>query len=120
MTRSPEPIMINPDQNMLLIRIVGDEPGALQTLLVWNFAVTYLQPDTGKILAGRDVLADLVGTSPDEVDRALARLAEIGALVPEKSGGYAVNPNIAWCGSLAKREIAARSVAPLRAPPRMD
>ncbi len=51
--------------------------------------------------------------TPTEVYRALSHLVELGGLVRTSRGRYAINPDVAWSGSLAKRESASIELLPL-------
>jgi hypothetical protein len=100
----PEPwffMQLNPDQHRLA-------------------AFTHMRIDTREVMAGRARLAEDAQTSPAEVSRALVRLTEIGALIPLRRGRYAVNPHVGSCGSLARREAAARKVPPLKLVPQKE
>ena len=101
------------DAAMLLIDYIlakisrGPRPYA--TLRVWNAALAHAASGTGVIEASGTQLATVVGVSPTEISRALARLVEIGALIRTGHGHYALNPR---AGSLASREQAAQKPGP--------
>lgn len=57
-------------------------------------------------------LATVAGISRQVVSRALARLVEIGAFIRTGYGRYAINPAVAWSGSLASREQAVQKPGP--------
>lgn len=107
-------VMMNPDQQRLVLRAITDGPRPFQTLKIWAAAISHVRYDTGEIMAGRVRLSEDVGISPDEVSRALAQLAEIGALIRVARGRYKINPYVGWTGSMVKREAATMGVAPLR------
>jgi len=86
----------------------GPRPGV--TLGVWMAALSYAAYGTGEIEASRKQLAELASTTEDEASRALARLERLGALVRVARGRYALNPAVAWSGSLTSREQAAAQV----------
>ena len=104
------------DAAMLLIDYIlakigrGTRPYA--TLRVWNAALAHTAADTGVIEASGTQLATVVGVSPTEISRALARLVEIGALIRTDFGRYALNSRAAWAGTLANREQAAQKPGP--------
>lgn len=113
----PEPwffMQLNPDQHRLVMKEIRNGPRPLTTVNVWLAAFTHMRADTREVMAGRKRLAVDAQTSPAEVSRALVRLTEIGALIPLKRGRYAVNPHVGSCGSLEKREAAARRTPPLK------
>jgi CRP-like cAMP-binding protein len=88
--------------------LVGARPGV--TLSVWMAALGYAAYGTGEIEATRQELAEQAGTTAGEVSRALARLAELGALLRTGHGRYMVHPSAAWTGSLASRDAAERKL----------
>ena len=65
---------------------------------------SYAEWNTGKVSAPIQELADAAGTTPTEAYRALSHLVELGALVRTGRGRYALNPDVAWSGSLVARE----------------
>jgi DNA-binding transcriptional ArsR family regulator len=106
--------MLNPDQQRLVLKAIGDGPRPLVTLKVWNAAISHIRYDTGEIMAGRERLAQDVDVTPEHVSRALSRLTEIGALLKLRPGRYAINPHVGWTGSLVKRQEAAKDASELR------
>jgi hypothetical protein len=106
--------MLNPDQQRLVLKAInrGEKPAL--TLRVWHVAISHIRYDTGEIMAGRERLAEDADTNPDEVSRALNRLAEIGALLKLRRGRYAINPHVGWTGDLVKRQEAAKDAPELR------
>ena len=62
-------------------------------------------------MAGRARLAEDADITPDEVSRALNRLADLGALLKLRPGRYAINPHVGWSGGLVERQAAAKDVA---------
>src|SRR3954462_1993912 len=111
-----DPVMINPEQQrfVLMAIINGPRPRPRTTLRVWGVAMLHIQRDTGEITASCRELAEDAGTTPDEVSRALNRLAVIGALLKLEPGRYAINPHVGWFGDLAKRQKATEDVPPVR------
>jgi hypothetical protein len=106
--------MLNPDQQRLVLKAIGDGPRPLVTLKVWNAAISHIRYDTGEIMAGRERLAQDADVTPEHVSRALSRLTEIGALLKLRPGRYAINPHVGWTGSLVKRQEAAKDASELR------
>jgi hypothetical protein len=106
--------MLNPDQVRFVSKAIGKCPRPLSTFKVWTTASTYIQYDTGEIMAGRKLLAEETELSPGEISRALAQLADIGALVRLRRGRYAVNPYVGWAGSLYNREAVAKETPSLK------
>lgn len=106
--------MMNPDQIRLVSKVIRQGPRPLSTISVWLAAISHIHHDTGEVMAGRVRLAEDAEISPDEVSRALARLAEIGVLLRLRRGRYAINPHVGWSGSLYKREASAKGVAPIK------
>jgi hypothetical protein len=97
-----------------VLKAIDDGPRPLVTLKVWNAAISHIRYDTGEIMAGRERLAQDANITPEHVSRALSRLTEIGALIKLRPGRYAINPNVGWAGSLAKRQEAAKDAPELR------
>jgi hypothetical protein len=106
--------MLNPTQLRTLLRLINACPKPATTLSVWTAAVSHVHRDTGEIMASRARLAADADTSTQEASRALSLLTDMGALVRLRPGRYAINCNVAWNGSLAKRETAAREAPQLR------
>lgn len=107
-------VMLNPDQLRAVLKRINACPHPGLTLRVWTALVTHVRLETGEVMASRTRLADDADTTPQEVSRALTRLADMGILLRLKPGRYAVNPAVAWAGSLAKRETAAEEAPRLR------
>lgn len=106
--------MLSPEQLRIVLKKINGCPHPALTLRVWSALVTYVQMDTGEIMAGRTRLAEDAETTPQEVSRALTRLAKMGALIRLRPGRYKINPHVGWAGSLDLREEAAHKVSPLR------
>lgn len=107
-------VMLNPNQLRAVLKLINGCPHPSLTLRVWSALVIYVRMETGEIMASRARLAEDAETSPQEVSRALVRLADMGVLVRLKPGRYAINPHVGWAGSLAKRETAAKETPVLR------
>jgi hypothetical protein len=101
-------VMLNPDQQRLVLKAINKSERPMQTLRVWNAAISHIRYDTGEIMAGRKRLSEDTETSPQDVSKALSYLTGIGALVRLKPGRYAINPHVGWQGSLLKREAQAK------------
>jgi hypothetical protein len=111
---APEPwtfVMLNREQGRAIQEKINDGPRPGVTLGVWMAALSYSAYGTGEIEATRGQLARLARTPEDEVSRALSRLVEIGALIRIGRARYALNPAVAWSGSLAERERAEAQAA---------
>jgi hypothetical protein len=103
----PEPwpfIMVNPASARDLVRRIraGDDPGL--TLAVWIACLSFAEYGTNIVAAGRQQIAEAVGTSPQEASRALARLTAMDVLERVGRGRYRINPTTAWRGPLEQRE----------------
>jgi DNA-binding transcriptional ArsR family regulator len=106
--------MLSPEQLRTVLKLINASEKPAITLRVWTALVSHVRLDSGEIMAGRARLAEDAETTPQEVSRALGRLADMGALTRLRPGRYAINPHVGWAGSLAKRETAAKDVPPLR------
>jgi predicted transcriptional regulator of viral defense system len=101
------PLLIGQRETRIILAKIGHGPRPHATLRVWNAALSYAASGTGVIEASGTQLAEQAGTAETGVSRALSRLAEIGALIRTGRGRYAINPAVAWSGSLASSEQAA-------------
>jgi hypothetical protein len=113
-TFRPEPwpfIMVNPASARDLVRRIraGDDPGL--TLAVWIACLSFAEYGTNVVAAGRQQIAEAVGTSPQEASRALARLTGMDVLERVGRGRYRINPATAWRGPLEQRVQAGRKLA---------
>jgi DNA-binding transcriptional ArsR family regulator len=107
-------VMLNPDQQRMVLKAINAGPKPAITLRVWNACISRLNYGTAEIMASGQQLAEDADTTPQEVSRALSRLAEIGALVKLRKGRYAMNPHVGWAGSLVKRQEAMKDVEPVQ------
>src|SRR4051794_16406542 len=99
------------DTRQLLQRITRSErPGT--TLAVFVAAQSYAEWNTGRIDVPVETLAQDANTTPKEVYRALSHLVELGALIRTRRGRYALNPEVAWSGTLVARERAVDDLLP--------
>lgn len=105
--------MLSPDQLRIVLKKINASDKPAITLRVWSALVTHVRMDTGEIMANRSRLAEDAETTPQEVSRALTRMADMGALIRIRPGRYAINPHVGWAGSLVKREAAAQGVPQL-------
>jgi hypothetical protein len=106
--------MLSPEQLRTVLKLINATERPATTLRVWTALVSHVRFDSGEIMAGRTRLAEDAETTPQEASRALARLTDMGALTRLHLGRYAINPNVGWAGSLAKRETAAKEALALR------
>lgn len=106
-------VMLNPDQLRTVLKLINGCPHPALTLRVWSALVIYVRMETGEIMASRTRLAEDAETTPQEVSRALVRLADMGVLIRTRPGRYRINPHVGWAGSLAKRETTAQNVPQL-------
>jgi hypothetical protein len=99
-------VMLSREQSRAILRriLTSRRPGV--TLAVWNAVLTYAEWNTGHIHTPIPTIADAAGTTPKEANRALSHLVELGALIRTSRGRYALNPSVAWSGSLVQREEA--------------
>lgn len=106
--------MLSREQQRIVLKLINASPKPAINSRVWLAAVSHVALDTGEIMAGRTRIAEDAETTPQEASRALAALADMGALICLRPGRYAINPHVGWAGSLAKRETAAKEVPPLK------
>jgi hypothetical protein len=105
-------VMVSRERGREILRTIVSGPRPGVTLSVWEAVRLRAQWNTGLIEATVPQLAEDAGTVPNEAYRALSRLVEIGALVRVGRGRYALNPDVAWSGSLGGREQAASELTP--------
>jgi hypothetical protein len=98
--------MLSREQSRIILDRIMQTQRPLKTLAVWEAARSYAEWNTGAIPVGVDVLAKAAHTPPNEVYRALSTLVTVGALIRTSRGRYALNPAVAWSGSLVQREEA--------------
>jgi hypothetical protein len=105
-------VMLSREQSRIILkRIVnGTRPGT--TLAVWEAARSYAEWNTGQITASIQELAEASGAPAGEVYRALSQLVELGGLIRTGRGRYALNPDVAWTGTLVSREAASAELTP--------
>jgi DNA-binding transcriptional ArsR family regulator len=109
--------MLSPEQLRIVLKKINASDKPALTLRVWSALVTHVQMNTGEIMASRSELSEDAETTPQEVSRALSRLADMGALIRLRPGRYAINPHVGWAGSMAAREAATQGVPRLRLVP---
>jgi DNA-binding IclR family transcriptional regulator len=95
------------------LREIGQGPRAFATLAVWYALAPYVRRDTAEVICTQRTLANTAGVSRGDVQRAIARLVEMGVLLRDGRGQYRVHPSVMWKGELVKRE---RSEAAWRSP----
>lgn len=95
-------------------------------LRAFHLVLCNLRVDTGEVMLTREELAERLDCSADRVSEAMSTLFRLGVIlkqyrkVPGVRGPgmvvYFVNPDVAWNGSLAKREAVAgpRAAGPAR------
>src|SRR4051794_22723222 len=105
-------IMLSREQSRLILGRIVECERPLKTLLVWEAVRSYAEWNTGQINVPTQTLADAAHTTTNEVSRALSCLVELGALIRTGRGRYALNPEVAWSGSLVGREQAASELTP--------
>lgn len=110
-------VMLNPDQIRAVLKLINASEKPLLALRVWTALVSHVRLETGEIMASRTRLAEDAETTPQEASRALSMMAEMGILIRLRPGRYAVNPSVAWAGSLVQRETAAKDAPKLRLVP---
>ena len=107
-------VMLNPDQQRAVLKIIKAGPKPLQTIAAWNACISFIAYDRdGEIMATRTQIAEAADISPDNTSTALSRLVEIGVLIRTGRGRYRVNPYVAWSGPLHARAIAAKEFQPV-------
>jgi hypothetical protein len=114
-TYAPEPwpyVMLSREQARIIVRKINEGPRPGVTGAVWMAALSYAAYGSGEIEASRAQLAEFACTTERGVSRALSRLEQIGALIRTGRGHYALNPAVAWSGSLANREQAVQKSGP--------
>jgi hypothetical protein len=105
-------VVASPEVVAAFLHEVKAGPRAFSTLAVWNALAPYVRRDTGDVLCTQQTLANVAGVSIGDVQRAIARLVQIGVLIKERRGVYRVHPSVLWKGELTKREkVEARTPA---------
>jgi Firmicute plasmid replication protein (RepL) len=107
-------VAASPETVATFLRAVAEGPRGFATLRVWHALAPYVRRDTGEVVCTQRTLARTAGVSIGDVQRAVARLVEIGALLREERGRYRVHPRLMWKGELAKRERAQAEAPVLR------
>lgn len=105
--RSTKPwmyVMLGREDHERIQREVLKRPRSGTTLAVWNACLIRSDEWTGDVRCSRADLADLAGTTAQEVSRAMSLLASLGALYRVKPGLYSLHPQAAHSGPLAARE----------------
>lgn len=85
------------------LHAVAAGPRGFSTLRVWNALAPYVRRDTAELTCTQRTLAQTAGVSRGDVQRALERLVEMGALLRDGRGQYRVHPAVMWRGELALR-----------------
>ena len=105
-------VMLSREQSRLILGRIMECQRPLKTLAVWEAVRSYTEWNTGQINVPTHTLAAAAHTTTNEVSRALSQLVELGALVRLGRGRYALNPDVAWSGTLVGREQAASELTP--------
>jgi hypothetical protein len=121
-SRLPDPLerwtfaMVTAQQDTIaaFLREVRRGSRAYATLAVWNALAPFIRRDTGEIICTQRTLASTAALSQGDVQRGLARLVEMGALLREERGRYRVHPRLMWKGELVGRERAEAVTPELR------
>lgn len=101
------------EQQIAVLRAINHTSRPATTLRIWSAALAVVEYEIGAIDATATELAEIAEIHPTEARRALATLAEIGALQRTARGRYKINPQVAWAGSQASRDAAAKDAAPV-------
>ncbi len=113
----PDPwmyVMLSPTAARDIMKAIRGTDRPAATLAVWTAALTFLEYGSNEIKASRRELAEASGESEQEVSRALAALARLGALERIGRGRYRADPSSTWRGTLTARERAAGRKPDLR------
>jgi len=103
-----------PETVAAFLREIAEGPRGFATLRVWYALAPYVRRDTAEVLCSQRTLGRTAGVTIGDVQRALARLVEMGALLKEGHGRYQVHPALMWKGHLAKREGAEAATPPVK------
>src|SRR5437764_15085374 len=85
-------VMVGTEASRLILKRIVSGERAGTTLAVWEAVRLSCSWETGVLNATVQELADMAGTVPNEVYRALSRLVEIGALWRLERGRYTLKP----------------------------
>ena len=77
-------VAASPEKVAALLQEIAAGPRGYATLRVWYSLAPYVRRDTGEVLCTQRTLARTAGVSIGDVQRAMARLVEIGALTREE------------------------------------
>jgi CRP-like cAMP-binding protein len=106
------------------IRALPPDDRPNQVRHAFDLVILNLRQDTGEVMLTRDQLAAEIGCDPDNVSHVMGTLVRMGVIRRERRRVegmrgpgvvvYAVNPHVAWNGSLdARKEEAADAKPPL-------
>ena len=110
-------VKISPEQFRYVTQAILETEKPLQTLRIWNIAITYMRMDTGEILVTRNELATDTHMLLPHVSRAITELVKIGAIIRHRRGRkvvYSINPTVGWNGGEGSRQAAVRKAPALR------
>ena len=93
-----------PETIAAFLKEVAAGPRGFATLRVWYALCPYVRRDTAEVVCTQRTLAKTAGVSIGDVQRAVARLVEMGVLLRDGRGTYRVHPSVMWKGELVKRE----------------
>ena len=82
-------VMLSREQSRAILRRIVSGERSGNTLAVWVAAQSYAEWNTGRIVAS---------------------VPQLGGLVRTGRGRYAINPEVAWAGTLGQREARLESV----------
>lgn len=103
-----------PETLAAFLREIAEGPRGFSTLRVWLALAPYVRRDTGEVLCSQRTLGRTASASIGDVQRAMARLVEMGALLREGRGRYRVHPGLMWKGELEKRGRMEAAVPPAK------
>ena len=98
-------VAASPETVAAFLRAVAEGPRGFATLPGLVRPAPYVRRDTGEVLCSQRALARTAGVSIGDVQRAMARLVEMGALL-RRTRAVPGHPRLMWKGELAKRERA--------------
>ena len=117
-------VMLSPEQNMLVVNHLLDNSRFPQLAVrLWALCFQHLRTDTGEIMLHRGQIAEIIGTSPQNVSRIMTELADFGAITRRRvrSAGmkgcgpveYYMNPRVATHLGGLERDKAQDEAPPL-------
>lgn len=110
-------VKISPEQFRFVTQEIRKRRNVATILTIWNTALSYLEFNTGEIIATRDQLSKDTNIPPCHVSTAMTELVKIHAVRRERRGSrvvYFINPNVGWNGHEAARQNAATETSKIR------